>query len=74
MRDGITVEETQRQDAQQHVDSGQHQQEGQVHRHDGQGLCGRGHGVQDETHEHAEGQQCRHLVGEPYTCNQHRDF
>ena len=43
VHDGVIVEETQRQDAQQYIDSGQHQLAGHVHRHDGQGLCGRRH-------------------------------
>ena len=43
VHDGVTVEETQRQDAQQHVDSGQHQLAGHVDGHNGQGLCGRRH-------------------------------
>ena len=43
VHDGVTVEETQRQDAEQHVDSGQHQLAGHVDGHNGQGLCGRRH-------------------------------
>ena len=43
VHDGVKVEETQRQDAEQHVDSGQHQLAGHVDGHNGQGLCGRRH-------------------------------
>ena len=53
---GVAVKEAEREDAEHDVDGGHDEQGGQVDGHDGQSLCGRGHGVQDEAHEHPERQ------------------